>query len=155
MAAPTTGNDYASCVASPEGFGLNMRYRCQTHGGLLTLEDGLCQTIWVLRDVQAERTRQFAKYGTNAGLDDGTGPDVRWIPGWYGAEDTEKILRADYEIYKHDTDGPPTWMHLVREEIAETFKETDPASLRAELIQVAALAVSWIEKIDARSAGVS
>jgi hypothetical protein len=39
---------------------------------------------------------------------------------------------------------------LVREEVAEVFQETDPVKLREELVQVAALAVSWIEKIDAR-----
>ena len=42
-------------------------------------------------------------------------------------------------------------MHLVREEVAEAFAESDPARLREELIQVAALAVSWVEKIDART----
>ena len=43
-------------------------------------------------------------------------------------------------------------MHLLREEIAEVFVESDADRLREELIQVAALAVSWVEKIDARGA---
>ena len=34
------------------------------------------------------------------------------------------------------------------EEVAEAFEEHDPARLRSELVQVAAVAVAWVEKID-------
>ena len=44
--------------------------------------------------------------------------------------------------------GQCTWLHILREEVFEAFAEDDPAKLRAELIQVAAVAVQWVEAID-------
>ena len=126
--------------------------RCWAHGGLLT-DDMRCQTTRVLEEVAGERARQFARYGTNEDLPDGTGPDVEWIPeirlaAKAPAAGIEQGLRSDYEWA--DATGSLTFMHLVREEVAEAFAENDPGRLREELIQVAALAVSWIEKLDAR-----
>lgn len=46
--------------------------------------------------------------------------------------------------------GKGTWRHILQEEVAEAFAELDPAPLREELIQVAAVAVAWIEAIDRR-----
>ena len=109
------------------------------------------RTVRVLTDVSVERAKQRARYGSNDDLEWGTGPETRWlIPFTYEpATAVERILRADYEEYEEAT-GKPTWVHLLREELAEAFAETDPIRLREELIQVAALAVSWAEKIDAR-----
>lgn len=135
------------------GTGLDKRYRCAVHGGYyLAIEGEGCQTTGVLGDVRAERARQFAKYGTNEGLRDGTGE--AWLRP-FSLEDSATIearLREDYEAYKVQHVGLPTWMHLVREEVAEAFAEMDPERLREELVQVAALCVSWVEKIDARGA---
>lgn len=107
----------------------------------------------VLADVAAERRYQIERYGDNADLEDGTGPHVAWVPddvtGLDGATQIEIKFRRTYENYEAAY-GKPTWMHLVREEVAEAFAESDPVRLRAELIQVAALAVSWVEKLDAR-----
>lgn len=141
------------CEPTPHGVGLNTTYTCERHGGYYSPENLRCQTHDVLDDVRAERTRQFAKYGTNDRLEDGTGPDVPWLGPFTGhsAGFIEDCFRADYELYKMSTNGPPTWLHLVREEMAEAFKEDDPVALREELLQVAALVVSWVEKIDARS----
>ena len=126
--------------------------RCPKHGGRLVtttlLEHPLCPTDLALAEVEAERLRQFARYGTNEGLADGTGPGVRWALTEEAA-DVEHEFRLDYESHERQH-GAPTWMHLVREEVAEAFLETDPARLRAELIQVAALCVSWVEKLDTR-----
>jgi len=44
--------------------------------------------------------------------------------------------------------GVVTWWHVLREEVYEAFAESDPAKLRAELIQVGAMAVRWIEDLD-------
>jgi hypothetical protein len=105
------------------------------------------RTEKVLSDVADHRLVQFATYGDNAGLEDGTGPEERWLYPLtsYSSPAIEDILRDEYN--KHDV---PTWMHLVREEVAEAFQESDPVRLREELIQVAALCVSWVEKLDAR-----
>lgn len=111
----------------------------------------ICQTIAVLDDVRHERAKQFAQYGTNETLEDGTG--TPWLVPLNNLPATvvETALRADYERFEERT-GKPTWMHLIREEVAEAFAETDQTRLREELIQVAALCVSWVEKIDARRA---
>jgi hypothetical protein len=106
------------------------------------------RTTRVLEDVAAHRREQDARYGhINPTLEDGTGPDVQWLLPLAFARATvaEKMLRGEYDSHER-----PTWMHLVREEVAEAFQESDPARLREELIQVAALCVSWVEQIDAR-----
>jgi hypothetical protein len=118
---------------------------------MLAKEKWQIATIAVLENVFEERTRQVARYGHNEGLKDGTGPEVQWLP-----EDPdpasliEKLFRRDYE--EHEArHGAPTWMHLVREELAEAFAEDDPERLEEELTQVAALCVSWVEKLRRRA----
>lgn len=102
----------------------------------------------VLELVRQERVRQEARYGnTNRLLVGGTGPETRWL-GPYTADSAdviEKTLRSDYDDWGED--NLPTWAHLVREEVAEAFKESDPERLAAELVQVAALCVSWVERL--------
>ena len=121
---------------------------------VLTKGGGKVEEHWVngcrdvLQEVLTERRRQVEKYGHNDECEDGTGPDVRWLRNTdvnldlCTATEIEKAFRQEYE--RHDT---PTWMHLVREEVAEAF-EAEPGSLRQdeELIQVAALCVSWAER---------
>ena len=47
--------------------------------------------------------------------------------------------------------GPDgTWRDVLIEEVYEAFAESDPAKLREELRQVAAVAVNWIQAIDRR-----
>lgn len=97
-----------------------------------------------------ERQSQEARYGeTSQKLEDGTGPEVRWLGPYTGdsAFEIQEKLRGDYEDYEEET-GAPTWVHLVREEVAEAFLEVDPARLAEELIQVAALCVSWVERLE-------
>lgn len=107
-----------------------------------------CSTKQVLEDVGEERERQFACYGTNSDNADGTGQNVRWAwpVGDAKATEIENLFRNEYNL----APGEPTWMQLVREEVAEAFMESDPDRLEEELIQVAALAVSWVEKLRAR-----
>lgn len=59
------------------------------------------------------------------------------------------------KIFKKRTDdrakaGTVTWLDILSEETMEAFAETEPASIRAELVQVAAVCVQWIEAIDRR-----
>lgn len=132
-----------TCMSSEDGT------RCSVHGGEYSQLTGQCQTLDVLDEVSAERAQQFDQYSTNENLADGTGGQWMWPYTADGAPEIEAVLRADYETYEARA-GAPTWMHLVREEVAEAFAETDEERLRAELIQVAALCVSWVEKMDAR-----
>lgn len=105
----------------------------------------------VLGEVQAEVQQQQERYGKeNALALDGTGPEVCWLPpeidGPLSATAIEAVFRLDYEYLEH----PPTWMHLVREEVAEAFKEKDLEPLAEELTQAAALIVNWLVHIRQR-----
>lgn len=57
-------------------------------------------------------------------------------------------------LAKHYTDmrsraGEVSWADILLEEVAESFDERDDTTkLRAELIQVAAMAVAWIRALD-------
>lgn len=44
------------------------------------------------------------------------------------------------------------WDGILLEEVYEALSETDPKKMRVELIQVAAVAVAWVECIDRRAA---
>lgn len=114
----------------------------------------LQDTVNVLQEVLEERSRQVERYGLNADLADGTGPTTRWVPKGTGpdgptAAELERIFRQEYEQYEEEN-GQPTFMHLVREEVAEAFQEEDPERLAEELVQVAALCVSWVALIRGR-----
>lgn len=48
--------------------------------------------------------------------------------------------------------GRGTWGDILVEEVCEALDEVnDPAALRAELVQVAAVAICWIRKLDAEA----
>ncbi len=91
-------------------------------------------------DIAAERQRQHAKWGDQSNLPDGTGPQ------WADDADTARRL-CDLAM----RGGYVKWRHILREEVAEAFAESDPDRLRAELVQVAAVCVQWIEAIDRRA----
>lgn len=105
----------------------------------------------VLNDIAQERRAQILRYGYNDDLYDGTGSDSRWLaPLNFGsAKEIETQFRADYLRFERAT-GKPTWMHLLREEFAEALSEDDPEKLQVELVQVAALCVSFVEQIRRR-----
>lgn len=118
---------------------------------MLAREKWQAKTIKVLEMVFEERLRQVARYGHNDELEDGFGPEVCWTAtagGYDGptAVEIQEIFRRDYEGHEL-VHGRPTWMHLIREELAEMF-EREPDDPRAveEALQVAALLVSWAEK---------
>lgn len=107
------------------------------------------RTRAILDLVLIERRAQEARYGkANETILDGSSPNARWLLPFSSdpADVIQMKLRSDYEEFEEET-GSPTWLHLVREEIAEAFQESDPARLAEELIQVAALCVSWIERL--------
>lgn len=118
---------------------------------MLAREKWQAKTIKVLEMVFDERVRQVARYGHNEDLEDGFGPTICWTAnagGYDGptAVEIQEIFRRDYE--KHEAlRGNPTWMHLIREEIAEWLEsEPDDPEAITEALQAAALLVSWVEK---------
>jgi hypothetical protein len=96
-------------------------------------------TDHVLDEVFAERTRQDERFGEQ-NHPDGTG----------GLGDNHMATASRYACDEATKAGRLTFRHILYEEMWEAFAETDPEKLRAELVQVAAVAVSWIEAIDRR-----
>ncbi len=92
-------------------------------------------------DIRRERDAQEAKWGQQ-NHPDGTG-------------DSHARLVADHArvmCQEAAKDGRTTWKHVMWEEVAEAFAERDDKPLRDELVQVAAVAIAWIEAIDRRNA---
>jgi hypothetical protein len=107
----------------------------------------------VLAEVLDERIRQIAKWGEQ-NHPDGTGTDTHWLanipvssPGWSAVE-LANFFRARCKANGPERDN---YLDILMEEIAEAFAEDEPATLRAELVQVAAVAVQWVEAIDRRA----
>ncbi|MEU6432249.1 hypothetical protein ABZ860_40630 [Microbispora sp. NPDC046973] len=94
----------------------------------------------VLTDVAAERAAQDAMWGLQENPD-GTGP------AYTSEADLAKQAVADAAA-----EGRLTWRHILHEEVLEAFAEDDPDRLRCELIQVAAVAVKWVQALDRRAA---
>jgi hypothetical protein len=96
--------------------------------------------MWrVLTDIEREVERSTVKHGEQAHLPDGTS-------AVYRGEASGARYWCDLAAHT----GRLTWRHILREEVFEAFAETDPHKLRAELVQVAAVAAKWIESLDRR-----
>lgn len=147
---------------------LDRRLVCALHGALWV--DGECLTWTTLREVAEHRRFQYENYGPNRDLEDGTGPGVEWLApvvesaqssfaGPWDARTIEGLFREEWD-FDVDPEARYTWMLMLREEVAEAFRmEAGSKFLPSELVQVSALAVSWMEKIHergvlARAAGV-
>lgn len=111
----------------------------------------------VLDEVAEERRRQDRKWGRQDHPNDALGS---W---WVGSADrgaaerraehfeVPSEHRAKFLIGEAARRREVTWPHILIEEVAEAVATVhDPAKLRAELVQVAAVAVAWIEAIDRR-----
>jgi hypothetical protein len=103
----------------------------------------------VLAGVRVERQLQNEKWGEQ-NHPDGTGPDlvepVAGHPATFGMLSDAARLYTDHAAEY----GRLTWADILREEFREALAEADPDRLRAELLQVAAVAVAWAEAIDRR-----
>lgn len=98
----------------------------------------------VLAEVEAERERQDQKWGEQNHPDGTGGRDPIRDDG------TSRIAIAAWAKNRTDSmlAAECTYEAILTEEWAEALAETDQAKLRSELIQVAAVAVAWVEKID-------
>lgn len=108
-------------------------------------------TLQVINDVLDEREKQDAKWGEQ-NHPNGTGP--RTLPMPYASGSWSAQMAAERLTVLTNCAaqvGLITWLHILREEVFEAFAESDPAKLRTELIQVAAVAVQWAEAIDRSS----
>jgi len=106
----------------------------------MTSSSGRWKTTTVLLDVSQERGRQNARWGEQ-NHPDGSGH-------WSYAELANGFRKYADEVAAR---GQLTWTDILREEVYEALAESDPVKLREELIQVAAVAVAWVEAIDRRT----
>lgn len=114
----------------------------------------LPHTQIVCMEVFAERHRQDQKWGEQ-NHPDGTRGDARLLRAstlpTYGilAYLSKNLVDASAK------DGTTTYAEILLEEVFEALAEHDPHEVRKELIQVAAVAVAWVEAIDRRRTGVT
>jgi hypothetical protein len=90
----------------------------------------------VFAEISEELARAHAKFPNDTGL-----------PGDRAAAD---LARRTMDAALRDRTA--TWRQVLEEEVRKAFAETDPAALRAELIQTAAMCARWIRDIDLREA---
>lgn len=88
------------------------------------------------RAVDAERQAQLAKWGEQR-HPDGTGIGE--------AAEMAEAYRGLNAMARE-----PMWQPILLEEVYEALAESDPAALRAELVQVAAVCAAWISDLDQR-----
>lgn len=110
----------------------------------LLAELPMSATERVLRDVAAERARQHAQWGEQELADvDRVAAD---------RISAARVIRA--ELDEAVMAKLATWAMVLLEEVAEAVEAAQYSStehLRAELVQVAAVAVQWIEALDRRA----
>jgi hypothetical protein len=120
---------------------------------------GMLHTASILAEIGQERRRQIERWGEQ----NHPSLDVLLV------HRTPERMADEYEIptearAKAMTEaamrrGELTWGHILVEELAEAVEAgvlNGEHAMRAELVQVAAVAVAWIEAIDRRTAaGVS
>lgn len=102
----------------------------------------------IYADIYAERKHQLDKWGEqhrNLGMGGKT---------WQNRADRAKARCDAQELSSGSVnpDDKATWLAVLEEEFCEAMAESDYAAIRAELIQVAAVAVAIIEDIEANYA---
>jgi len=90
----------------------------------------------VLAEVREERGVQDARWGEQN------------HPNGTGEEYSDLAASARIACNTRAVSGVVTWADIFLEEALEACAEQDDEKLRAELVQVAAVAVAWIEAID-------
>ena len=125
---------------------LHKSFTAQTADNLLTayrdqvLAEAAPQNA-VLAEIVAERARQDRTFGEQNHRD-GTGLPVY----------QHSANRYRDQAQRAAASGHLAWRDVLQEEVYEALAEPEPAALRVELLQVAAVAVAWIEAIDRRQA---
>lgn len=122
-------------------------------------------------EIVIEAARSIAKHGEQLHLPMGTGPETLPLDTYEGlgphphdpqdhyprglrpviaAEHLANMATLDTKAHSQNEGGDSTvtWWHILREEVFEAAAEESPAKLRAELVQVAAVALKMIDAID-------
>ncbi|MFF7184671.1 NUDIX hydrolase [Streptomyces sp. NPDC008222] len=93
-----------------------------------------------MAEVDAERQRQLAKWGEQHHPDGTGGSGARYVADRYRSV-VDEAFKAD----------GPTWRDVLLEEVYEALAEDDPAALRTELLQCAAVIQAWLWDLDSRT----
>lgn len=117
----------------------------------------------VYSEIAAEVTRSTEKHGDQSHVPLGTGDQVPLLHGTKLAKPFEHVpvtMGTLAYTARQVTDnsfaiGGGTWADILLEEVAEALAEDDPVRVRAELVQVAAVAVKFIDAIDRQGAPVT
>lgn len=92
--------------------------------------------------IERERFSQLAKWGDQRGKRaDGTSATL--FAGWRDEYQRQNDAREE-------AGKPGIWSKILLEEVFEAMSETDPILLEDELVQVAAVAVAWLEDLQQR-----
>lgn len=95
----------------------------------------------IIAEIREERSRQDAKWG-----------EQNYVNGTGSTADKGQAEVARAQCDRAFRENRGTWLYILQEEVAEAFAEADPAKLRAELLQCAAVCVAWVEAIDRKVA---
>ena len=75
----------------------------------------------------------------------------RWPTGTGGSAYRNARDASQAHSDRQEAAGTITWTDILLEEVFEALAETDPARLREELVQVAAVALAIVEDLDWKS----
>ncbi len=95
----------------------------------------------IMHEIAMERSAQDEKWGIQ-NHPNGTSDDVRLICEAQAAKRRCSELAAR---------GHLDWKSILSEEVAEAFATGNDNDLRTELLQVAAVAIAWIECVERRN----
>lgn len=109
---------------------------------LSQIDGGGFEVDGILGEVHGECRRRVEKWGVQ-NHPDVIVSDARHI--WAEMADQAKETNDARVV-----DDCICWDYILLEEVYEALAESDPAKLREELVQVAAVAASWIADIDRR-----
>jgi hypothetical protein len=104
----------------------------------------------IFAEIHDERRRQDARWGQQNHL------SVHFKPRSLTPSPGQSMLPVESEIKDLNAlrakKGTVTWSDIITEEVVEAVCADNELERRAELVQVAAVAIAWIECIDRRSA---
>lgn len=92
---------------------------------------GIADRVW------EERVRQITRWGLQR-RPNGTSAETWKLRELAAKDEYEAALEA----------GECTWVHILTEEVYEAFAEEDIEKLKVELVQVMAVAASWLQHLE-------
>lgn len=105
--------------------------------------------LQLTHELLLERARQDAKWGEQNHQSLPKPPRWCFLP--YSALPSAADMKKQVDLEARD--GSSNWLGITLEELIEAVEATNAAERRAELLQLAAVVLAWVECIDRREAG--